>query len=211
LVARRAGPLLPPREVPEGAHHQVGHAVAEVDETVLAGARRPSILAREEPPGHLGGGERRRRIGRRGRRADDARQLLERVGGLAGDGRGRVDGDRAWGHTCGRSRSRRSSIVSARRPSRSVSSGITSAGAMLPRLTSAPKCLMNQACCSFCGASKSSLLIGTSCTISSIRPERTSPVWRKIPLVPDSRASVITLKAPASSSSLIQATHWYGA
>ena len=38
-----------------------------------------------------------------------------------------------------------------------------------------------------------------------------SPSARKIPAVPPSRPSVITFQAPASSSSLIQATHWYGA
>jgi hypothetical protein len=67
---------------------------------------------------------------------------------------------------------------------------------------------MNQACCSFWGASNSRLSAGISCTISSIRPLRTSPVPRKMPAVPVSRASVITFQAPASSSSLIQATHW---
>ena len=46
-------------------------------------------------------------------------------------------------------------IVSDRSPRRSVSSGMTSSGGMLPRLTSAPNCRMNQACCAFCGASKS--------------------------------------------------------
>ena len=67
---------------------------------------------------------------------------------------------------------------------------------------------MNHACWSFCGASKSRLSAGISCTISSIRPERTSPLPRKMPAVPPSRASVITLAAPASISSLIHATHW---
>ena len=37
-------------------------------------------------------------------------------------------------------------IVSDRSPSRSVSSGMTSSGGMLPRLTSGPNCRMNQAC-----------------------------------------------------------------
>ena len=32
-----------------------------------------------------------------------------------------------------------------------------------------------------------------------------------MPAVPPSRASVITFQAPASSSSLIHSTHWYGA
>ncbi len=48
----------------------------------------------------------------------------------------------------------KSSSVSARSPSRSVSSEITSAGRTLPRLTSPPKCSMNQTCWCFCGASK---------------------------------------------------------
>ena len=37
-----------------------------------------------------------------------------------------------------------------------------------------------------------------------------SPSLRKMPAVPPSRASVITFQAPASSSSLIHSTHWYG-
>ena len=56
---------------------------------------------------------------------------------------------------------------------------------------------MNQACCDFCGASKSSRSTGSSWTISSIRPLRTSPLPRKMPAVPDSRASVMTFQAPA--------------
>ncbi len=44
--------------------------------------------------------------------------------------------------------------VSPRRPSRSVSSGMTSSGGMFPRLTFGPKCLTNQACEFFVGASK---------------------------------------------------------
>ena len=48
--------------------------------------------------------------------------------------------------------------VSPRRPSRSVSSGITSSGGMLPRLTDGPNCLMNQACAAFDGASKIDVL-----------------------------------------------------
>ena len=38
-----------------------------------------------------------------------------------------------------------------------------------------------------------------------------SPSLRKMPAVPPSRASVITFQEPASSSSLIHSTHWYGA
>ena len=44
--------------------------------------------------------------------------------------------------------------VSARSPRRSVSSEITSPGCTLPRLTSVPKCSMNQICWWRCGASK---------------------------------------------------------
>ena len=44
--------------------------------------------------------------------------------------------------------------VSARRPRRSVSSGMTSSGGMLPRLTSGPKCFTNHAWEAFVGASK---------------------------------------------------------
>ena len=48
-------------------------------------------------------------------------------------------------------------------------------------------------------------------TISSIRPIRTSPSWRKIPTLPLSRASAITFQAPASSSDSICSTHRNGA
>ena len=44
--------------------------------------------------------------------------------------------------------------VSPRSPRRSVSSGMTSSGGMLPRLTDGPNCLTNQACAAFVGASK---------------------------------------------------------
>ena len=44
--------------------------------------------------------------------------------------------------------------VSPRRPRRSVSSGMTSSGGMLPRFTSGPKCLTNHAWDAFVGASK---------------------------------------------------------
>src|SRR5437764_3784572 len=133
---------------------------------------------------------------------------------LVGEAGRLVDGDGQHGahaRGTGRSRRSRSAMGSERSPRRSVSSGMTSSGGMFPRFTSGPRWRMNQACWSFCGASKSRLSSGTSCTISSIRPERTSPEPRKMPAVPPSRASVMTLAAPASSSSLIHATHWYGA
>ena len=44
--------------------------------------------------------------------------------------------------------------VSPRRPSRSVSSGMTSSGGMFPRFTFGPKLLTNHACDDFVGASK---------------------------------------------------------
>ena len=44
--------------------------------------------------------------------------------------------------------------MSPRRPRRSVASGITSSGEMLPRLTDGPNSLMNHACAAFDGASK---------------------------------------------------------
>src|SRR5262249_32318122 len=50
----------------------------------------------------------------------------------------------------------RSSIVSARRPWRIVSSATTSVGGMLPRFTLGPKCLISQTCWAFCGASNNS-------------------------------------------------------
>src|SRR3954454_9334301 len=68
--------------------------------------------------------------------------------------------------------------VSARRPTRSVSSEITSAGSTFPRFTAGPKCRMNQTCWCFCGASKMSLAAGISWTISSIRPSRGSSFGR---------------------------------
>src|SRR5438477_318138 len=68
--------------------------------------------------------------------------------------------------------------VSPRRPRRRVSSGITSSGGMLPRLTFVPKCLMNQAWLSFVGASQISDSKGTECSISSTRPVRSSPLGR---------------------------------
>ena len=94
LVAGRAGPLLPPRQVPERARDQVAAAVAEVDQAALAEPRRRALTRLEVPPcllrGHqaaaaavadgLGGG---RRAG--------AEQRLERVARLAGEARGRVD------------------------------------------------------------------------------------------------------------------------
>ena len=79
---------------------------------------------------------------------------------------------------------------------------------MLPRFTFGPYCRTNHACDAFVGASKSRLSTETSWAISSRRPVRMSPSERKIPAVPPSRPSVITFQAPASSSSLIHATHW---
>ena len=54
------------------------------------------------------------------------------------------------------------SSVSPRSPRRSVSSGMTSSGGMLPRLTDGPNCLMNQACAAFDGASKMTFSIPTA-------------------------------------------------
>src|SRR4051812_44981551 len=102
-------------------------------------------------------------------------------------------------------------IVSERRPRRSVSSERTSSGAMLPRFTSAPKRSMNHTCWSLRGASKIIREGSTAWAISSMRPIRTSPSWRKMPTVPDSRASAMTFQAPASSSASIFSTHLYGA
>src|SRR3954469_1215400 len=97
-------------------------------------------------------------------------------------------------------------IVSERSPRRSVSSESTSSGAMLPRLTSGPKRSMNHTCWSLRGASKSSSDGSMAWAISSPSPWRTSPSWRKIPAVPDSRASAMTFHAPASSSASICST-----
>ena len=71
--------------------------------------------------------------------------------------------------------------VSARRPTRSVSSEIRSCGSMLPRLTPVPKCSMNQICWWRWGASKISQSKSISWTISSMRPVRTSPSGRNTP------------------------------
>src|SRR6266487_524128 len=68
--------------------------------------------------------------------------------------------------------------VSPRRPSRSVSSGITSSGGMFPRLTFGPNSFTKQACDSFVGASKTRSETAISWTISSTRPVRISPVGR---------------------------------
>ena len=56
--------------------------------------------------------------------------------------------------------------VSPRKPSRSVSSGITSSGGMLPRLTDAPNSLMNHAWAAFVGASKTMFAGPTTFAIS---------------------------------------------
>src|SRR3954454_19666578 len=68
--------------------------------------------------------------------------------------------------------------VSARSPTRSVSSDTTSAGSMLPTLTSLPNFSMKKICCARCGASKMSRSTSISCAISSTRPVRTSPSGR---------------------------------
>ena len=77
---------------------------------------------------------------------------------------------------------------------------------MFPRLTLGPNLRMNQTCCAFWGASKSRRFGSMACTISSMRPIRTSPSPRKIPAVPVSRASVMTFQAPARSSASIIST-----
>src|SRR4051812_2383118 len=101
--------------------------------------------------------------------------------------------------------------VSARRPRRSVSSGMGPAGITLPRLTLGPMCSMNQTCWCFCGASKMSRSGCSACSTSSIRPSRGSPFGRYMPASPVARPSQITLVAPAASASRISWTHLYGA
>src|SRR5436190_9527315 len=96
--------------------------------------------------------------------------------------------------------------VSARSPSRSVSSGITSSGRMLPRLTPAPRCSMNQTCWWRLGASKIRRWKSTRWMISSIRPVRASPSGRYMPASPLARPSQTTFEAPASSASSIIST-----
>ena len=93
--------------------------------------------------------------------------------------------------------------VSPRSPRRSVSSGITSSGGMLPRLTVGPKCLTNQAWRPSSAPRRRCRRGRRSCAISSIEPGAHLAGRRKMPAVPPSRASVITFQAPASSSSLI--------
>ncbi len=97
--------------------------------------------------------------------------------------------------------------VSPRKPSRSVSSGITSSGGMLPRLTDAPNSLTNHACAAFVGASKTMFAGPTTFAISLISSVRMPPDESKMPAVPPSRASVITFQAPASSSSCSHCVH----
>ncbi len=64
---------------------------------------------------------------------------------------------------------RNSLKVSPLKPNLNVSNGITSAGAMLPRLTFGPNNLINQICCDFCGASQRIFSPGTLVMISSIK------------------------------------------
>src|SRR5438132_155345 len=71
-------------------------------------------------------------------------------------------------------------MVSARRPWRIVSRAMTSAGAMLPRLTLVPKCLISQTCCAFCGASNISRVVSIWLSISSMSPVRISPLPRQL-------------------------------
>ena len=97
--------------------------------------------------------------------------------------------------------------VSPRRPRRSVSSGITSSGGMLPRLTDGPNCLMNHAWAAFVGASKMMFAGPTTFAISPISSVRMPPDESKMPAVPPSRASVITFQAPAASSSFSHVVH----
>src|SRR5215210_3058915 len=97
--------------------------------------------------------------------------------------------------------------VSPRSPRRSVSSGITSSGGMLPRLTDGPNSFTNHACDALFGASKTTLSVPTAAAISPISSVRMPPPESKMPAVPPSRASVITFQAPASSSSCSQRFH----
>ena len=112
----------------------------------------------------------------------------------------------------GCSASRISLSVSPRRPRRRVSSGITSSGGMLPRFTFGPNCFTNQACEDFVGASKMRSSIAT--LVRDLVDQARAHV---AVLAEDARrcrprgASVITFQEPASSSSLIHSTHWYGA
>src|SRR3954454_17043103 len=101
--------------------------------------------------------------------------------------------------------------VSARRPRRSVSSAIASAGITLPRLTPGPMCSMNHTCWCFWGASKMSCSAWSSCSTSSIRPSRGSPFGRYMPASPVARPSQMTFVAPAASASLMSCTQRYGA
>ena len=137
----------------------------------------------------------------RARERDLARELLEQPAERLAP--------RVHGSTSGRAGSPRSTSfnVSPRSPSRSVSSGITSSGGMLPRLTDGPNCLMNQACAAFDGASKTTFSTPTALAISPISSVRMPPDESKMPAVPPSRASVITFHAPASSSSRSHCVH----
>ena len=91
--------------------------------------------------------------------------------------------------------------VSPRSPRRSVSSGITSSGGMLPRLTVRPEVLHEP------GLRRlRRRLEDESWSATRARSRRSAPCacrrpWRKMPALPPSRASVITFHAPASFSS----------
>src|SRR5882724_5365264 len=83
-------------------------------------------------------------------------------------------GDRVGGEV-GDHRRAATTAVSARSPSRSVSSGRTSSIAMLPRFTSEPRWLMNQACWAFRGASKMTCSRPSREARMSTRSSRTEP------------------------------------
>ena len=121
----------------------------ELDAAALADALDPA--ARDRHPHRA----RRRRAGADGR--DAARLPRRRSSAPARGCDGPAGGDRAPPSArCSRSATPRGSrsSVSKRRPRRSVSSAITSSGAMLPRLTFGPIWRSSHACCARRGASK---------------------------------------------------------
>ena len=102
LVAGRAGTLLPPRQVPERARHEIAAAVAEVDHAAVAQSGRRALTRLEVAPGPLRGDEAAaaavsHRLGRR--RRTGAEQRLEGVARLAGEALGRVDLEPGRGHS----------------------------------------------------------------------------------------------------------------
>ncbi len=144
---------------------------------------------------------RRRRARARARRARRATAPRRRPSSGSGGRSGGLDG--------GSRVSSNALIVSDRSPRRSVSSGMTSSGGMLPRLTSGAELADEPGLLRLLRRLEEQVARpAISWTISSIRPLRTSPVPRKMPAVPDSRASVMTFQAPAASSSRIHSTHW---